>query len=307
MWLTNTDCIEINGIRLYYKMHLPKNKDLYSNRIPLVFILPQFLCLNRAIITFDMRGIGQTGLSHSQSLQNNYSIDLLSSDIAGLIEKLSFPNKVFVLGNGILGGIIAQTLAIRFEHLINGLVLVNTLVPNNNTLKQNIYLQKYNANYSKFKNKISELNKSENKNGIDYIGCVEACVLRECEESKEGNLCNESVTDYMYYKSLNKSYVMRWNNNVSFPFGPIEALPGIIPSSLCNRPKNGIMAQRNGLIKLLSTKTNVISSRISEIKQETLIICGKKDVVIPFDSSQYLHGKLINCTKSLHILETICV
>ena len=62
---------------------------------------------------------------------------------------------------------------------------------------------------------MQELNK--NDKSVNYIGCVEACVLRECEEKdKEGNLCNDgSVTEHCYYQSncndgngVNKSYVM---------------------------------------------------------------------------------------------------
>ena len=116
--LKNVNFAQINGIRLYYKVYYPANYKLYSHRIPLIIIsehgqckedwlkLPKLLSMNRMIIVPDLRGIGQTGISASASLQNAYSTDLLSSDIAGLIEKLCPKQRLFVLGNGALGGTI---------------------------------------------------------------------------------------------------------------------------------------------------------------------------------------------------------
>ncbi len=83
--LNNISIESINGIKIYYKIYKPIS-ELYLNRIPLLLIseygqckedwllLPKILCSNRIIITFDMRGIGQTGISYSSSLANNYSI-----------------------------------------------------------------------------------------------------------------------------------------------------------------------------------------------------------------------------------------
>merc|ERR1712176_216824 len=92
-------------------------------------------------------------------------------------------------------------------------------------------------------------------------------------------------------------------NNKQCPF-LFNTINGHIPSSLLNRPSNGILAQQNGFIKLISTKTNVISSRINEIKQSALILYGDKDYVIPHSSSQYLAQKLVDVqSKQINALE----
>ena len=340
--LKNVNFVEINGIKLYYKIYYPLNYNLYSQRIPLLLIselsqckedwlkLPELLCLNRPIITFDMRGIGQTGISINASLQNNYSIDLLTSDIAGLIEKLYPKQSIFILGNGGIGGIIAQTLCIRFEHLINGLIICNTLIPSNNGPK-NLYKIKYNnkfMNNNSYKNKI---NKFTNNNKIKTIGCVESVFLLDQnqndhdDDGKEGEGDdNDDINDQQiktfFYKDYegddnnnnlknknNKlspySYVMECQQNKQCPF-ILNTINGQIIGSLLNRPSNGILAQQNGFIKSISTKTNVISSRINEIKPSTLILYGNRDYVIDCQSSHHLSQKLIDVElKQINLLK----
>ena len=245
----------------------------------------------------------------------------MSSDIAGLIEKLYPKQKLFVLGNGGLGGIIAQTLCIRFENLIDGLILVNSIHPSNNG-PSNLYIDKYNnkfMNNAQFKNKIKSSKKSVS------IGCVESVTIwtndkdgdndddqKQMEMGKGGEMddgeddndnddSDDSVAKFFYkdYEDRKNtkfgmgSYVMECQQNKQYPF-IFNTINGHIIGSLLNRPKNGILAQQNGFIKLVSTKTNVISSRINEIKPSTLILYGNRDYVIDYKSSEYLAQKLID-------------
>jgi len=337
--LKNVNFIQINGIKLYYKIHYPANYHLYSHRTPLILIsecaqlkedwfrLSSELSANRPVITFDMRGIGQTGICTSASLQNNYSIDLIASDIAGLIENIAITKqrRVFVLGNGGIGGIVAMTLSIRFEHLIAGLILCNTLMPSNNG-PSNVYMDKYNQKIivnSNFRNKLRNSNESSNGNQ-DFLtfGCVESVTLVANEEDPRdydrenaqdeddddakqpqgGEVdADDNVDDvesffYKDYSVKSKyneySYIIETlSGNKQYPF-VFSTLDGCVPSSLLNRPYNGIMAQQNGYLKLISTSTNVISSRINEIKQSTLVLYGARDYVVTPQQTEYLAQRI---------------
>ncbi len=104
----------------------------------------------------------------------------------------------------------------------------------------------------------------KNHNDKIYIGAVESVTLINNKNNNEKKI-NKMEFDYYYpnqfQQNKNKykiySFIMECNNNNILPFGPFNTINGNMPYSLLNRPINGIMAQQNGFIKLLSTKTNV--------------------------------------------------
>jgi len=160
-----------------------------------------------------MRGMGQTAsASMSQQKQKELSTDLLCSDVATLIERVCANEKVFVLGNGVLGGIIAQTLCIRFAHLVDGLILVNALLPTLNG-PVNAFVAKYNktfANNAQFRAKCKQ-------KGDDFVsvGCVESVTLKmeENADFKDGE--SESENDESEKQS---AFFLRRQNKVPGTF-----------------------------------------------------------------------------------------
>ncbi|ETO31719.1 hypothetical protein RFI_05398 [Reticulomyxa filosa] len=98
---------------------------------------------NRQVVTYDLRGYGQTGLPSGQSTQSMFSTHLLASDVASLIEMLFFDRrtntqqKVFVMGVG-LGGLVAQVLAIRFGcRLLQGIIISGVCITTNHNNNNN--------------------------------------------------------------------------------------------------------------------------------------------------------------------------
>ncbi len=73
------------------------------------------------VITYDIRGHGQTG----PSLKSTYSIELFVEDLRRLLTNLSV--EMPILCGLSLGGMIAQKYASRFANDVSGIILANTV------------------------------------------------------------------------------------------------------------------------------------------------------------------------------------
>ena len=114
----------VNGIKLYYEVH--------GEGFPLVMIMglgadsnwwpPRIieeLSEDYKVVVFDNRGAGR-----SDKPDNRYTIDLMADDVLGLLDYLGI-RKAYVLGVS-MGGMIAQSLAIRYPEIVEKLVLCVT-------------------------------------------------------------------------------------------------------------------------------------------------------------------------------------
>lgn len=81
------------------------------------------------VIVYDVRGHGQTGPSPEQ----RYSIELFAADLKALVEALSL-NRPVICGLS-LGGMIAQTYAVRYADDLRALILADTAVSSAFTLR----------------------------------------------------------------------------------------------------------------------------------------------------------------------------
>ncbi|MEE9252757.1 MAG: alpha/beta fold hydrolase [Thermodesulfobacteriota bacterium] len=115
--------VNVNGIRLYF--------EVYGEGEPLLLVeglgystwmwFKQVLDLSsrHRVIVFDNRGVG-----YSDKPDEEYSIELMASDAAGLLKELEV-ERAAVLGVS-MGGFIAQQLALDYPDVVSGLILVCT-------------------------------------------------------------------------------------------------------------------------------------------------------------------------------------
>ena len=128
--------LQTNDIETYYKRT--------GEGLPLVFAHgawtdhrmwePQVKALadEYEVITYDVRGHGRTG----ESDEKRYTVDLFAADLRSLVEGLGLDRPV-VCGLS-LGGMIAQTYAVRYPEELRALVLADTAVSSRLTLSDTL-------------------------------------------------------------------------------------------------------------------------------------------------------------------------
>ncbi len=115
-----------NGVEHYY--------EVSGNGTPLVLVhggfvdcrmwdaQVKFFSNHYRVIRYDLRGHGQTG----GTTKMKYSIDLYADDLKALLEGLEL-DGVFLCGLS-LGGMVAQSFAVRYQHHLVALILADTAV-----------------------------------------------------------------------------------------------------------------------------------------------------------------------------------
>jgi len=84
------------------------------------------------VICYDLRGHGQTGGTH----ESKYSISLFADDLKGVLDGLEL-EQVILCGLS-LGGMVAQSFAVRYPERLNGLILADTAVSVSLTLSDKL-------------------------------------------------------------------------------------------------------------------------------------------------------------------------
>ena len=116
----------VNGIRIHYETYGAGDPLLLINglSIPAVGWILQVrdISPHYRVITFDNRGVGETGVAAGES----YPTSQMADDAAGLLDHLGV-KRAHVLGTS-MGGTIAQELAIRHSKRVRSLVLGCTWV-----------------------------------------------------------------------------------------------------------------------------------------------------------------------------------
>lgn len=84
------------------------------------------------LIVYDVRGHGQTG----PSAERRYTVDLFAADLKALVENLGLDQPI-ICGLS-LGGMIAQTYAVRYADDLRALILADTAVSTTLTLRDKL-------------------------------------------------------------------------------------------------------------------------------------------------------------------------
>lgn len=128
--------VQTNGIETHYERH--------GEGRPLVCVHgawtdhrlwnPQIdaLATDHEVIVYDVRGHGRTG----PSAERRYTIELFAADLHALIRELGLERPI-VCGLS-LGGMIAQTYAVRYPRRLHALVLADTAVSTALTLRDKL-------------------------------------------------------------------------------------------------------------------------------------------------------------------------
>jgi 3-oxoadipate enol-lactonase len=115
--------VRIGDIEMYYEVHgsgepvvlihgLSMDSSTWFNQVPV-------LSQEYQVIVFDNRGVGQTDAPHAA-----YSTEMMADDAAALLKFLNL-DSAHILGFS-MGGMIAQTLALKYPELVKSLLLTAT-------------------------------------------------------------------------------------------------------------------------------------------------------------------------------------
>jgi 3-oxoadipate enol-lactonase len=113
----------IDNIEMYYEVHgsgepvvlihgLSMDSSTWFNQVPV-------LSQKYQVIVFDNRGVGQTDAPNE-----TYSTEMMADDTAALLKFLNVDNA-HILGFS-MGGMIAQTIALKYPELVKSLLLIST-------------------------------------------------------------------------------------------------------------------------------------------------------------------------------------
>lgn len=117
--------IELNGLQFYYEEE-GKGHPLilisgFTTDLSAWALIRKELASHYHLYMLDNRGSGRTDTPDLP-----YTIDLMADDVKAFIEALHL-SKPHMLGHS-MGGAIAQTIAYKYPHLINHLILATTII-----------------------------------------------------------------------------------------------------------------------------------------------------------------------------------
>jgi len=243
--------VEINGIKLCY--------DIHGKGDPLILIhgftskketfVAQVSDLSKyfQVIRLDNRGSGK-----SERPNESYTMDMFVEDIRGLMDYLRI-ERAHILGFS-LGGMIAQSFALKYPNRLKKLILLNTISQihiKEEALKG--YIQNRIQNY-------------EEK-------------LRDPETA----FFNSAPLAYTY------KFINELKSNLTKRFHGAYSVEELIKESTIDpATPQDIRNQANAFLNF------DVLDKLSKIKNPTLIICGKFDVQTPKKESIKMHSQIPN-------------
>lgn len=293
---------KINDINMYY--------DVQGDGFPLVMVMgflgnancwdPRMMPVlsdKFKVITFDNRGAGRTDVSDKE-----FSVRLFAEDTVGLMDVLNVP-KAHVLGIS-MGGMIAQELALNYPERVEKLILASTFCGGPHSILIDT------ADLNRVSNVLEKLDRPRLRELAEKVG-GKLTITSEYQESRSVPLPATAVRvlvdiieDLVEKGSWDEQTVRKLLPNLwteeFLQTNPemAEIAVGLIleaPTQI-----EGLLNQQKAIMEFDACE------RLPQVKAQTLVLAGKRDVFIPPENAQILadgipRSKLVYLENSGHM------
>ena len=200
------------------------------------------------VIRFDNRGAGK-----SDRPKGEYSMEMFADDIANLMEYLNF-DKAHIIGWS-LGGMIVQNFVIKYPHLVNKMVLINT-------------------NYGQ-----------PDESGAEVYKNMRLADLKLKEEDPEKAFWQSARGKFYikFRKQMEAEPSKKW-------YG-LWSVHDLIKERMIDPPTAEDIEVQAG-----AANTHHTFEKLSEIKNESLLITSTHDRVMPTSVMKEMHERIPNST-----------
>lgn len=295
---------KINDINMYY--------DVQGDGFPLVMVMgflgnadcwdPRMLpdlSARFKVIMFDNRGAGRTDVSDKE-----FSIKLLAEDTVGLMDVLNVP-KAHVLGTS-MGGMIAQELALNYPKRVEKLILTSTfcggphsilidaadLNRTGNVLKKLADRPRLRELAEMVINKLSATSEYQESRSVPAPATAVRVLVDVVQDLVEKGSWDEQTVRKLLPILFTEEFLQ---TNLG--------LPEIAVSLILEAPTQieGLLNQQKAIMEFDACE------RLPQVKAQTLVLAGKRDVFIPPENAQILadgipRSKLVYLENSGHML-----
>lgn len=293
---------KINDINIYY--------DVHGDGFPLVMVMgflgnagcwdPRMLpdlSARFKVIVFDNRGAGRTDVSDKE-----FSIKLLAEDTVGLMDVLNVP-KAHVLGTS-MGGMIAQELALNYPERVEKLILSSTFCGGPHSLLIDT------ADLNRTGNVLEKL---ADRPRLRELAEMVVGKLTLISEYQGGRSVPLPATAVRVLVDIIEDLVDKgsWDEQTARKLLPIvcteeflQANPEVAEIAV------GLILEAPTQIEGLLNQAKAITEfdtceRLPQVKAQTLVLAGKRDVFVPPENGQILadgipRSKLVYLENSGH-------
>lgn len=294
---------KINDINIYY--------DVHGDGFPLVMVMgflgnadcwdPRMMPVlsdKFKVITFDNRGAGRTDVSDKE-----FSIKLLAEDTVGLMDVLNVP-KAHVLGTS-MGGMIAQELALNYPGRVEKLILTATFCGGPHSILIDV------ADLNRTSNLLKKLADRPRLRELAEKVINKLTLASEYQESRSVPAPAKAVRVVV---DIIQDLVEKgsWDEQTARKLLPIVCTEEFLQAN----PEVAKMAvalileaptQIEGLLNQQKAITEFDTcERLPQVKAQTLVLAGKRDVFVPPENGQILadgipRSKLVYLENSGHM------
>ena len=294
---------KVNDINMYY--------DVQGDGFPLVMIMgflgnadcwdPRMLPAlsdKFKVITFDNRGAGRTDVSDKA-----FSIRLLAEDTVGLMDVLNVP-KAHVLGTS-MGGMIAQELALNYPGRVEKLILTATFCGGPHSILIDT------ADLNRTSNLLEKLADRPRIRELAEMVINKLTLTSEYQESrsvpapaKAVGVLVDIVEDLVEKGS--------WDEQTARKLLPIVCTEEFLQANpeVAEMAVGLILEAPTQIEGLLNQQKAIVEfdtcERLPQVKTQTLVLAGKRDVFVPPENGQILadgipQSKLVYLENSGHM------
>lgn len=294
---------KINDINIYY--------DVHGDGFPLVMVMgflgnadcwdPRMMPVlsdKFKVITFDNRGAGRTDVSDKE-----FSIKLLAEDTVGLMDVLNVP-KAHVLGTS-MGGMIAQELALNYPGRVEKLILTATFCGGPHSILIDV------ADLNRTSNLLKRLADRPRLRGLAEMVINKLSATSEYQESRSVPAPAKAVGVLV---DIIQDLVEKgsWDEQTARKLLPIVCTEEFLQANpeVAEMAVGLILEAPTQIEGLLNQQKAIVEfdtcERLPQVKAQTLVLAGKRDVFVPPENGQILadgipRSKLVYLENSGHM------